>query len=86
VQTNFELLSDTVLRESYRIQLRNYKTNQPVQIEVLERLFRWADWEIIEASATYQQMDAHTVAFNVEVPPQAETTLTYTVQYRWRGP
>ena len=86
VQTNFELLSDTVLRESYRIQLRNYKTNQPVQIEVLERLFRWADWEIIEASATYQQMDAHTVAFNVEVPPQAETTITYTVQYRWRDP
>ena len=85
IQTNFELLSDTVLRESYTIQLRNYKANQPVQIEVLERLFRWADWEIIETSTAYEQTDAHTIAFNVDVPPQAETTITYTVQYRWRG-
>jgi hypothetical protein len=84
-QTDFQLISRTVLRETYEIKLRNRKDNEPVEIRVPEHLFRWSNWEILFNSHEYTKLDSGTIEFRVTVPPGEETTITYTVQYSWPG-
>ena len=85
VQTDFRLLGVNVLEETYEIRLRNHKEDQIVEIRVPENLFRWSNWEILNASAEYTQLNSNTIEFRVEVPPQGETVITYTVRYSWPG-
>jgi len=84
-QTRFELISNTVLQETYEIRLRNRKDDETVEIRVPERLFRWSNWEILNASTDYTQLNSSTIEFRVNVPPGEETVITYTVQYSWPG-
>lgn len=80
-QTHFEVVSRTVLRESFEISLRNRKDAETVEIRVPERLYRWSDWEISDSSAPFEKLDATTIEFRVSVPPGEEQVFTYTVQY-----
>ena len=81
VRTNFEVVSRTVVKESFEIKLRNRKDSETVEIRVPERLYRWSDWEIIDSSAPFEKLDASTIEFRVSVAPSAEAVLSYTVQY-----
>jgi hypothetical protein len=81
VQTDFRLVSSNVIRETYEIRLRNRKDDETVEIRVPERLFRWSNWEILNSSHEYEKTEAHSIEYRVEVPPQGETIITYTVQY-----
>jgi hypothetical protein len=83
IQTDFRLLGVNVLEETYEIHLRNHKEDQTVEIRVPEHLFRWSNWEILNASAEYTQIDSNTIEFRVEVSPQGEKIITYTVRYTW---
>jgi hypothetical protein len=85
VQTDFQLISSTVLQETYQITLRNRKDDETVEIRVPETLFRWTNWEILDASHEYSKTNSNTIEFRVDVPPQGETVLTYTVQYSFPG-
>jgi hypothetical protein len=83
VQTNFRLVSNSVLQETFEISLRNRKDDQTVEIRVPERLYRWSNWEILESSTDFERLNAHTIEFRVDVPPGEEVKITYTVQYSW---
>lgn len=83
IQTRFNLLATNILEESYEIRLRNRKDDQTVEIRVPENLFRWSNWEILESSMPYTQLNANTIEFRAEVPPGGETVITYTVRYTW---
>lgn len=85
VQTNFNLVSRTVLQETYQITLRNRKDSETVEIRVPETMFRWSNWEILETSHEFNKTNSNTIEFRVEVPPQGETVITYTVQYSFPG-
>lgn len=80
-QTNFQYFGSTTLQETYEIRLRNRKENESVQILVPEYLSRWSEWQILNASHEYVKKNSATIEFAVEVPPQGETVITYTVQY-----
>ncbi|GAB4526753.1 MAG: DUF4139 domain-containing protein [Anaerolineae bacterium] len=82
-QVNYRLVSDTVLQETYEIRLRNRKDDDTVEIRVPERLIRWSNWEILNASHDYTQLNAHTIEFRPTVAPGEEVIITYTVQYSW---
>jgi hypothetical protein len=82
-QTNFVQLSATMLEETYEIRLRNRKADQTVEIRVPEHLFRWTNWEIMNASHAFTQLDSNTIEFRVDVEPDVETVITYTVRYSW---
>ncbi len=82
VQTDYSLVSRRVARESFEIRLRNHKDEQ-ASIVVPERLYRWRDWEIIESSAPFVNVDGGSIMFVLDVAPGAEETLTYTVEYRF---
>ena len=66
------------LDEAFAIKLRNHK-KEAVEIRVVEHLYRWPSWDITEKSQTFAKTDAQTIEFRVEVKPDAEETVTYTV-------
>lgn len=82
-QTNFVLIAENVLEETYEIRLRNRKDDETVEIRVPENLFRWSNWEILNASDTYTELDSSNIEFRVQVEPGQEKVITYTVRYTW---
>jgi len=68
--------------ESFEIRVRNRKT-QPVEIRVVEHLYRWTSWEVITSSAPMRKTDAQTGEFRTALNPGEEKTITYTVRYSW---
>lgn len=82
-QTSFNMIAANVIEETYEIRLRNRKTEDAVEIRVPEHLFRWSNWEILQSSHEYTQQDSNTIEFRVNVEPDGETVITYTVRYTW---
>jgi hypothetical protein len=78
-QTDFQQLGD-VVEESFEITVRNHK-DEDVEVRVLEHLFRWSEWEIVQESAEHIKLDQGTAEWRLPVPADGETTLTYTVRY-----
>ena len=70
------------MSERISITLRNAKA-QAANVRVTERLGRWTDWEIVSSSVPSTKRNAQTASFDVPVPAGGETTLDYTVRYRW---
>lgn len=68
--------------ETFEIKLRNRK-KEPVEIRVVEHLYRWSNWKITANSTDYKKTDAQTIEFRVPVQPDEEKTITYTVHYSW---
>jgi hypothetical protein len=69
--------------ESFEIKLRNRKKDQPVEIRVIEHLYRWSNWNITAKSDDFVKKDSQTIEFRVPVKPDEEKTVTYTVHYSW---
>jgi hypothetical protein len=70
------------LDESFEIKLRNHK-KEPMEIRVVEHLYRWTNWDIQKPSDPFNKLDSKTVEFRVKVPPDGEKVLTYTAHYSW---
>jgi hypothetical protein len=82
-QTDFKTDgSDKWIDESFEIKLRNRK-KEPVEIRVVEHLYRWNNWKITKNSDDYRKTDAQTIEFRVMVPPDQEKTVSYSVHYSW---
>jgi len=81
-QTDFRTLGERTIEESYEITLRNHK-EEAVEVRVVEHMFRWSEWEIVEESAEHTKLDAQTVEWRVQVAADGEAEVTYTVRYAW---
>jgi hypothetical protein len=82
-RTNYDLhTNENWLNESFEIKLRNHK-KEPVEVKVVEHLYRWNSWEIKEQSQDFVKKNSNTIEFNVQVLPEKEQTVTYTVHYSW---
>jgi hypothetical protein len=66
-----------VIEEDYEIKLRNHK-DAAVTITVVEHY--WADWKILSSNFDYVKKDAHTAEFPIEVKPNEEVVLKYSVR------
>ena len=83
-QTNFRVdTGDKWIDESFEIKLRNRKKDAPVEIRVVEHLYRWSNWEITKKSDDFVKKDSQTIEFRIPVKPDEERTVTYTVHYSW---
>jgi len=80
-QKSFQFVTDTVVQETYEIRIRNRKDTDTVEVRVPEHLYRWSNWQILTSSHEYTQTDSSSIEYRVQVPPQGETVITYTVQY-----
>lgn len=71
------------LDESFEIKVRNRKEKDAVEIRVVEHLYRWINWEIIEKSDDFVKTDSRTIEFRVKLKPGQEKVITYKVHYTW---
>ena len=82
-QTDFRLDTRTRnLWETFEIRLRNHK-DSAVDVAVLENLYRSANWKVEKASQKHHKESSNRIRFEVRVPSEGETVLTYTVHYWW---
>ncbi len=68
--------------ETFEIKLRNHK-KETVEIRVVEHLYRWTNWEIVEKSDPFTKKNAQEIEFRVQVKPDEEKVITYKVHYSW---
>lgn len=84
-QTDFKSLGKQgrysyVCETAFALDLQNAKS-EPITISVLEPIY--GDWEIIQESHPHTKEAAGTARFQIPVPAQGKTTLTYRVRTRW---
>lgn len=68
--------------ESFELKIRNHK-KEPVDVRVVEHLYRGTNWEIVAKSEDYQKKDSQTIEFPATIAPDGEKTITYTAHYTW---
>ena len=82
-QTEFRVESGRKwMSESIEIKIRNHK-KEDVTVRIKEPLYRWVNWKIVEKSHEFKKLDSRNIAFDVKVPKDGETKVTYTVEYTW---
>jgi len=57
------------LDESFEIKVRNRKEKDTVEIRVVEHMYRWINWEIVEKSDDFIKIDSQTVEFRARLEP-----------------
>jgi hypothetical protein len=70
------------MEERFEIKLNN-RGRKPVEIRVVEHLVRASNWNVAAKSHEFRKLDSNTIEFNVPVPPERESTVTYSVRYTW---
>ena len=70
------------VKETFEITLRNEK-KAPVTVTVVEHLYRWTNWAIEKKSDAFNKIDSQTIEFEIDLKPEQEKTVSYTVHYSW---
>jgi hypothetical protein len=70
-------ISDRAWEQSIEVKFRNHK-KEKVTIVAEDRF--WGDWRVVTTSVPARKKDATTAEWSVDVGPDAETTLAYTVR------
>jgi hypothetical protein len=84
IRTNFQGQNrQDFAEEDFEIKLRNRKT-EPIEVRVVEHLYRWTNWTITQKSDEFTKKDAQTIEFRVPLKPNEERSITYRVRYDWR--
>jgi len=76
-------ISQQWLHEAFEIKVRNRKEDGSVEVRVVEHLYRWLSWEIVEKSDSFVKTESQTVEFRVNIPAGQEKVITYKVHYTW---
>ena len=79
-QTDWKKLAYDTYEGSFEISLRNHK-KEDVVVKVVEPIP--GDWKIVNSSHEYTKSEAFTAEFNIPVPKDKETKLTYRVRMRF---
>lgn len=82
-RTNFyKHPSRDLIRETFEVEIRN-RSEEAVTVQVVEHLYRWSNWEIVEHNVDYDKSNAQTIEFPVTVAGDGTKTISYTVEYTW---
>lgn len=82
-QTSFRVVQKgKVAEESFEIEIRNQKA-ETATVDVIERMFRGRQWEILKSSHEYEKVDAYTVQFKLPVESEKSRKIEYRVRYTW---
>jgi hypothetical protein len=76
-QMGMERVSNTTHREKWSVKLRNHK-DSAITVTVVAHAYGY--WKVQDNSAPFKQRDSHTFEFNIDVPANGESDLTYTVE------
>ena len=76
-QMDYKRIDDHTAEMAYQVKLRNHK-DETVMVRVLENFY--GDWKILESSHEATKENSRTARFDVTVPPDKETIVTYRVR------
>lgn len=79
-QTDWKKIASDTYEASFEISLRNHK-KEDVVVKVIEPVP--GDWKMLSSSHEYKKTEAFTAEFNIHVPKDKETKLTYRVRMRF---
>jgi hypothetical protein len=79
-RTQFKKISDNVTEETYEIKLRNHK-EEKIEVIVIEHLYTYTNWEILESNFRYEKKDASTIEFKIPLEKDQEQIVNYRVRY-----
>ena len=79
-QMSWRAYGSCTSESSWEIELRNHK-KQAAQVEVFEPI--GGDWTVLEESHPHHKKDAFTFTFDVKVPANGKTKISYRVRVRW---
>ncbi len=79
-QMDWKTLGTCASESTWQIELRNHK-NSPVTVEDFEPI--GGQWTIVSSNHPAKKEDAHTFTFNVKVPANGKTKISYRVRVRW---
>jgi hypothetical protein len=80
-QTEYEQLSRCVIRQGYRVSLRNAK-DEAAEVKVVEHAY--GDWTIPRESQPHTRESATAFSWRVRLPGKGSAELTYTIDLRYR--
>ncbi len=80
-QTNFQQPSNKIQRQTFELILRNHKDKE-VTITCIEHAY--GDWKIISESQKSTKKDSRTFEYEVKVPANGETKVTYEIETRYQ--
>lgn len=80
LQTDFHIVDPCTSDSSYRVVLANAKPN-PQNVLVVEPIP--GDWAITSESAPHVKSSASTASWNIRIPADGRTVLTYTARASW---
>ena len=70
-QTDFHVdYNKHILDETFEIKLTNQK-QQPVNVAVIEHMYRGENWEITDKSSNFKKRDSHMLSFRCGSRPKA---------------
>lgn len=70
------------MTETFKIELRNQKSSAQ-KVRVIERPYRWTNWQITKKNTEFEKLDSGTIRFDVDIPSEGARTIEYTVVYTW---
>jgi hypothetical protein len=79
-QTDWRKIAAGVYETAFEISLRNHK-KEDVTVRVIEPIP--GDWKMLSTSHKYEKKDAFTAEFNIVVPKDKETKLTYRIRMKF---
>lgn len=71
------------MEEAFEVRVRNRKEKEAVEVRVVEHLYRWNTWNVIQKSHDFVKTDGQTIEYRVNVPAGGEQVITYRVRYQW---
>jgi hypothetical protein len=71
------------MEEAFEIHVRNRKADL-VEVRIVEHLYRWVNWEIVEQSHEFRKTEAQSMEARVRVPADGEVAVSYRVRYTWQ--
>jgi hypothetical protein len=82
-RTNYAVeMGKNTATETFEIKVRNHK-KEPVEVRVVEHLYRGKNWEIVTKSEDYEKKDSQTIEFPVTIVADGEKTISYSARYTW---
>lgn len=69
--------------QTFSIKIKNSK-NSPVEVNIVENLNSWSNWEIKDNTSAYTKKDSGSIEFPVTVAADTEKEIKYTVKYWWK--
>jgi len=80
---DFRTVAKNTFEETHRVEIRNRKADQAVDIRVIERLYHFTDWRVLSSTVEYQKVSADRLEFVVKVPAKGSVSFDYRVRTSW---